>query len=326
MAGLGLVAATFALNSMGPSAYQKMATGMAGAFRSLAPTSLTAETTQELLINWAMLFLQVMAPFAVVLMAVGVLGGLVQTQFLFTLRTLKPDFGVLNPARGFSRIFSLRTVVELVKSLIKLVIVGSIAYQDFLAAIPTFPNLMESGLAAGTAFVASRAVSALQKIGFGLLALGVLDYGYQFWEFRKSLRMSKQEVKQEFKEQEGSPELKQKQRQRAREMALRRKAIKDVPLADVVVTNPTHYAIALKYDPLEASAPKVLAKGADMLAQRIKVIAKEHQVPMVENRPLARSLYASVEIGQVVPPELYQAVAEVLAFVYNLRRQQRREE
>lgn len=325
MAGLGLVAATMALKSMGPGMYEQLAVGMAQAFQGLNQTSLTMETAGEILQHWGLIFLKVAMPFAGVLLALGLMGGVLQTRFLFTLNRLKPDFSVLNPVSGLKRLFSTRTVVEMIKSLMKLALVGTIAYRDLVAMIPAFPNLMETGLRPAVAYIATKAVGALQSIGMGMVVIGLLDYGYQYWEYRKSLRMSKQEVKQEFREQEGSPELRQKQRAKAREMALRRKAIKDVPLADVVVTNPTHYAIAIKYDPVESTAPKVLAKGSDLLAQRMKEIAKEHQVPMVENRPLARTLFATVEVGQPIPPELYQAVAEVLAFVYSLRRQQRQD-
>lgn len=325
MAGLSLVIATMALNALGPGIYEQMGGAMSESFRAVSNTTLTTEATGEILQNWMLVYVKIIIPFVGILVAVGVVAGLLQTQFLFSTKTLIPNFGVLNPVQGLTRIFSLRTVVELVKGLAKLGLVGYIAYRDFIATIPVFPNLMEGGVRAGAGFMAGQAVSALQSIGVGLLVLGIADYGYQYWEFRKSLRMTKQEVKQESREQDGSPELRQRQRQRAREMAQRRKALKDVPLADVIVTNPTHYAVAIKYNPAESTAPKVLAKGADLLAQRMKTVAQEHEVPLVENRTLARTLYATVEIGQQVPPELYQAVAEVLAFVYNLRRQKRQD-
>lgn len=324
MAGLGLVTATMALKALGPGVYEQLGLAMTKTFGSLRPT-LTADSIGEVLQEWMLVYAKVVFPFVGILVIVGVVAGLLQTQFLVTTKTLIPNLEVLNPMQGLTRMFSLRTVVELLKSLAKLGLIGYIAYRDFIATVPSFPNLIEQGVRAGTEFIATRSIAALQSIGFGLLVLGLLDYGYQYWEFRKSLRMSKQEVKQEFREQEGSPELKQRQRQRAREMALRRKALKDVPLADVVVTNPTHYAVAIKYDPTQGSAPKVLAKGTDLLAQQMKKIAAENDVPTVENRSLARSLYATVEVGQQVPPELYQAVAEVLAFVFNLRRQKRQE-
>lgn len=324
MAGLGLVAATMALNSLGPGVYEKLGTAMTRTFGGLSPT-LTPESLAQVLQDWMLLFAQIIVPFVGILVAVAVAGGLLQTQLLFSTKGLVPNLEAINPVQGLARIFSLRTVVELLKALAKLALIGYIAYRDFSDVLPVFPNMMDQGIGVGTNFIAARAVSALQSIGIGILVIGFLDYGYQYWEFRKSLRMTKQEVKQEFREQDGAPELKQRQRQVAREMAMRRKALKDVPLADVVVTNPTHFAVAIKYDAAQGSAPKVLAKGTDLLAQQMKKIAAENDVPMVENRSLARSLYASVEVGQQVPPELYQAVAEVLAFVFNLRRQKRQE-
>jgi len=325
MAGISLLAATVALKSLGPSVYQQVDRAWTKAFSSLSGSPLTPQSTGDIIQDYMLVFAQIIIPFVGILAVIGVAAGLLQTQFLFSTKGLIPDLAVLNPAQGLSRIFSLRTLVELLKSLLKLGLIGYVAYRDFMATIPAVPNLLGQSISSGTAFIAEKSVSALQTIGAGLFALGALDYGYQYWEYRKSLRMTKQEIKQEFREQEGSPELRQRQRQRAREMAMRRKALKDVPLADVVVTNPTHYAVAIKYDPKEGSAPKVLAKGADLLAQRMKIIAKENDVPTVENRTLARTLYNTVEVGQLVPPELYQAVAEVLAFVYNLRRQKRQD-
>jgi len=313
-----------ALKSFGPSIYESLARAMTETFSGLHPMELTPEKTADMAVAWALVLIKTALPVTAVLLAVGVAVGLVQSGMAFSFKPIIPDFNKVNPAQGFSRIFSLRTVVELVKSLMKLGVISYVAYADAGALIPAMPNLMQSNPAAGVAEIASRAVNGLQRIGAALVALGILDYGYQYWEFRKSLRMTKQEVKQEHKQQEGSPEVKQKRRQRARELARRRKALKDVPMADVVVTNPTHFAVAIKYEAGADSAPKVIAKGADLLAQRIKVIAKQSSVPMVENRPLARTLYATVDVGKTVPPELYQAVAEVLAFVYNLRRDKRR--
>lgn len=324
VAGIGLVAATMGLQALGPSIYEQLAQGMVKAFTNLTRQELTPDEVGHILEDWALIFLKAAGPITLVILAVGVAVGFLQSGFLVATKTLVPDFGRINPASGLSRMFSLRTVVELVKGLLKLSLVGFIAYRDFMDILPQIPTLLGQSVALGIGLVADKAVSGLQTIGYGLLALGIFDYGYQYWEFRKSLRMTKEEVKKEHKEQEGSPEVKQRRTQRARELSRRRKALKDVPLADVVVTNPTHFAVAIKYSEEEA-APKVIAKGTDLLAQRIKVIAKQNEIPMVENRPLARNLYAMVEVGKTIPPELYQAVAEVLAFVYSLRRQQRRD-
>lgn len=313
-----------ALKGFGPTIFETLAGAMTEAFTGLKPMELTPETTADIAVDWVLVLMKAGLPVIGIILVVGVAVGLAQGGTAISFKPVIPDFGKVNPAAGLGRIFSLRTVVDLVKSLLKLGIISYIVYRDVAAIIPAMPNMLSINTAAGVTEIAARAVNGLQRIGGALIALGVLDYGYQYWEFRKSLRMTKQEVKQEHKQQEGSPEIKQKRRAKARELARRRKALKDVPLADVVVTNPTHFAIAIKYEAGADSAPRVIAKGADLLAQRIKVIAKQSNVPTVENRPLARTLYATVDVGKTVPPELYQAVAEVLAFVYNLRREKRR--
>ncbi|MBP2017008.1 flagellar biosynthetic protein FlhB [Symbiobacterium terraclitae] len=323
VAGVGLVAATLALRGLGAAAVEQVTGGMAGAFAGLRATELTAETTAVILQEWALLFLRTLLPFALVLLAIGVAVGTLQTRFIFTLRALVPKFSTLNPITGLSRIFSLRTLTELIKGLLKLVVIGYIAYRSVAGLTPQFPNLIAQPVRIGLVALADMVLDVMLAVGLAFLVIGVLDYGYQYWEFQRSLRMTKQEVKQEHREQEGAPELKSKQRQRMREMAMRRRALKEVPKADVVVTNPTHFAVALKYDAAEVAAPKVVAKGADLLALEIRKIAQAHDVPLVENRALARGLYYDVEVGRLIPPEYYQAVAEVLAFVYNLRRQNR---
>lgn len=312
------------LQTAGPDLYEQIARAMTEAFAGLQAEELTPERLGTVMQGWGMVLARALLPVAGAILAVGAAFGLLQGRMTFSTKPILPDFDRLNPGRGLGRIFSLQTVVETVKALLKLTLIGYVGYGEIAAMIPLVPNLLGQNVAMGVTGTVSRAISALQRIGFGLVALGVLDYGYQYWQFRKSLRMTKQEVKQEHKQQEGNPELKQRQRQRARELARRRKALKEVPRADVVITNPTHYAVAIRYAVGQDSAPTVVAKGADLLALRIKAIAKKHEVPTVENRPLARSLFATVEIGKSIPPELYQAVAEVLAFVYSLRRQKRR--
>lgn len=325
VAGLGLVGAAMVMRSMGPGFYEAVSTAMTTAFTGLSRTDMTPQSAGTLLQELGLLLLRAVLPLAGVLVLIGLVAGLLQSNFHLSLNHLAPDFKKINPASGLKRIFSLRTLVEVLKGLMKLAAIGLVAYRTFMSALPEIPSLMGQNVAMGVAHIGGVVVSSLQTIGFALLALGMVDYGYQFWEFRKSVRMTKQQVKEEMKQQEGAPEIKQRQRQQQRELARRRRALKDVSTADVVVTNPTHYAVAVKYDSA-AGAPRVVAKGADLLAQRIKVLAKKHAVPMVENRLLARTLYASVAIGKAIPPELYTAVAEVLALVYSLRRQQRLEQ
>lgn len=325
MNGIGLVVAAMTLRALGPSFYEQVAGALTEAFSNLQP-DVTPGSTSDLFQSWSLFYLKTLLPLAGIILSIGVAVGLIQTGFLFSLKPLTPDFNRINPVSGMQRLFSLRTLVEVFKGFLKIGIIGYIAYSQVMPLIQAAPNLLGQSVALGITTMASKVVSTLMAIGFGLLALGILDYGYQYWEFRKSIRMTKQEVKQENKENEGNPEQKQRQRQRQRELAMRRRAIKNVPTADVVITNPTHYAIALQYRPEEGGAPLVVAKGADLLALRIKAVAKQYEVPMVENRPLARTLYDTVEIGKAIPPELYQAVAEVLAFVYSVRRQNRRQQ
>ncbi|BAD41971.1 flagellar biosynthesis protein FlhB [Symbiobacterium thermophilum] len=323
VAGLGLVAATLALRGLGGYSVQQVTGGMVGAFETLRPLELTPETTAAVMQDWALIGLRAVLPIALVVVAIGVVAGTLQTRFIFTLRALVPRFATLNPITGLTRIFSLRTVTELVKGLIKLAAIGYIAYRSVRGLVPQFPNLIAQTVPAGLSAIADMVLDVMLAVGLAYLVVGVLDYGYQYWEFRRSMRMTKQEVKQEHREQEGAPELKSRQRQRMRELAMRRRALKEVPGADVVVTNPTHFAVALKYEAAKDEAPRVVAKGADLLALEIQKIARAHDVPLVENRTLARGLYYDVEVGRLIPPEYYQAVAEVLAFVYNLRRQSR---
>lgn len=323
-AGIGLLAGATVLSSLGSSVYEQVARGMVETFSNLAGVELTVQQVSDLAKTWALVFARAVLPLVGVILAVGLLFGLLQGQFAVSLKPLAPDFNRINPIQGLKRMFSLRNLVEILKALIKLVVIGYIGYREIARVVNQIPNFLGQGVAAGFVQIFGLITTALRNLGFALLAIGVLDYGYQYWEYRRSLRMTKQEVKEELKQEEGKPEVKSRQRQRARELAMRRRAIREVPKADVVVTNPTHYAVALRYQADKDAAPRVIAKGVDLMAQQIKAVAREHNVPMVENRTLARQLYDKVPLGKTIPPELFQAVAEVLAFVYNLRRQQRR--
>ncbi len=235
----------------------------------------------------------------------------------FSTKPLTPDLGKINPGKGLKKIFSLDSVSEFVKSLLKigvLTYVAVAAVQGRWREIASFTDLGVAGLALQTARISLHVISRTLWV-FAVLAVG--DYLYQKWRFEKGLRMSKQEIKEETKSTEGDPLVKSRIRSVQREMA-RRRMMEDVPTADVVVTNPTHIAVALKYEREKAAAPVVVAKGRDLVAGRIREIAMEHGVPIVEDRPLAWSLFKAVEIGQEIPVELYRAVAGVLAYVYRL--------
>lgn len=261
--------------------------------------------------------LKICAPFLVIAIVVGFLGTYVQIGFLFTFEPIKPKFSHINPLSGLKRIFSSRSLFELAKSIAKIVLVSWVAWSSIQAEFINMMKMMDMEIGPLTLYLIDSALNIAIKICFTLLLIAAVDYFFQVRKHEKDLRMSKQEVKEEYKQMEGNPEIKSKIKQKQREISMRR-MLQEVPKADVVITNPTHYAIAIKYDPNKMSAPYVLAKGADFMAQRIKETAKEHNIRTVENRPLAQSLYNTVEIGQAVPPELYRAVAEVLAFVYSL--------
>ena len=282
----------------------------------------TIKGITRLLINMIVRFVKIVAPIFAVALITGIASGYAQVGFLFTTKTLSFKFSRINPLSGLKRMFSLKAVVELVKSILKIVIIGYVAYSYLMDEASNILNAMDMDVISIAAYIGITSMNIAIRLCIVMLVLGVLDYGYQWWEYEKSLKMSKQEVKEEYKQSEGNPEVKGKIKQKQRQMALRR-MLQDIPKADVVITNPTHYAVAVKYDAKVSDAPIVVAKGMDYIALRIKEIAKENKVEIVENKPLARTLYSSVEIGEKIPPELFQAVAEVLAFVYGLKNKER---
>jgi flagellar biosynthetic protein FlhB len=262
--------------------------------------------------------IKIIGPIFAIVLVVSIISSFAQVGALFTLEPLKPKFSKLNPVNGIKRILSFRGLTELVKSLLKITIIGVVAWQSIRAEENHIIKLMDQDLASAAVYISSTAIDIAIKICAMMVIIAILDYGYQWWQYEKDLRMTKQEVKEEYREMEGSPEIRQRIRQKQREMSMRR-MLTEVPKADVVITNPTHFAVAIQYDAEKAPAPVVIAKGIDYMALRIRDIAKENGVETVENKPLAQALYKSVDIGQQVPPELYQAVAEILAFVYRLK-------
>lgn len=286
--------------------------------------NLTDLSVHNLFTTSLLFILTCFIPIGIFVLLGGVAAHLLQTGWLFTTETLKFKFDKLNPIAGFKRIFSPKSLIQLFKAVFKLSIVAWViigTYRD--QALP----LAELSLLTPSLQTAAKIwriiFNMIIRICLILLVLAILDYMYQRFEYRRSLRMTKQEVKEEHKQAEGDPLVKSKIRQRQRQMAMRR-MMQQVPKADVVITNPTHLAIALLYDENKMTAPQVLAKGEGFIANKIKELAKEHRIPVVENKPLARMIYKTVEIGDFIPSNLYQAVAEVLAFVYNLRKKRSR--
>ncbi len=269
-------------------------------------------------IDCILVLLKTAAPILLVAMLTGLITSYAQVGVLFTLETLKPKFDRINPLSGFKRMFSMRSIVELLKAVFKVSIIGYVAYAYLDSKAITFLSLMDMDIMSIAVFIGMTSINIAIRICVALIILGVFDFAYQWWDYEKNLKMTKQEVKEEYKQTEGNPEIKAKIRQTQRQMSMRR-MMQEIPKADVVITNPTHFACVLKYDSEISPAPTLIAKGQDYLALRIKEIAKEYKIEIVENKPLARSIYENVEIGKAIPPELYQAVAEVLAFVFNLK-------
>ena len=259
------------------------------------------------------------APIALTSMLTGIIGNVVQIGFLFSGEGLKLKLEKLNPIEGFKRFFSKRTFVEFGKTILKLVVIGYGGYtyvESRLMQILTTSDLNSAGV---YPFAKSLIDSFLIKMCGLVFLIGAADYIFQKRQYKKDMRMTKQEVKEEFKQAEGNPEIKSKLRQKQRQLASKR-MLRQVPTATVVITNPTHLAVAIRYDKTISSTPIVVAKGADITAQRIKDIAKENNVPIVENKTVARMLFAKVEIDEAIPIELYQAVAEIIAYVYTLNK------
>jgi flagellar biosynthetic protein FlhB len=258
-----------------------------------------------------------LVPFAAFIAAVFI-ANVLQNRFVFSVEPLVPKLEKISLSKGLERLFSMRALTEFGKSVLKIIVVGIVAY---LAVAPYFPHikqLPDVSVAGLLAFLSATSRRMLIGICIVMFFMAVADYLYQRYEYLKSMRMSKQEIRDEYKQQEGDPQIKQRLRQIRMERA-RRRMMSAVPTADVIVTNPTHYSIALKYDADTMRAPKVVAKGLDNIALRIREIAKENDIPLFENAPLAQALYATVDIDREIPAEHYKAVAEVISYVYRLK-------
>ena len=243
---------------------------------------------------------------------------LVQVGRLFTFDPIKPKFSKINPIEGFKRMFSMQAVMKLIKSLAKIILVGFVGYSYIKDNIGLIMKSYSLNSIQFSYMVFYFTINVAIKMAFVIVLLGIFDYFYQRYSYNKNIKMSKQEIKDEYKQSEGDPQIKSKIKERQRQAAMRR-MMQDLPQADVIITNPTHFAVALKYDEDKYDAPYVIAKGKDYVAMKIKEKAKECDIPIVENKPLARALYSDIEIGRVITPMLYEAVAEVLAYIYSLK-------
>ena len=274
-------------------------------------TALAGGLMLQVVLEMAKLILPVLA----VAMLAGVLINLLQVGMLFTTKPLAPKLERISPIKGFQRIFSSRTLAELAKSLLKVILLGYVLYKEYIKLLVKFPSLMQTNLYTSFIEIMRMAFQLALRLTFVLAIIAAFDFLYQWWKHEKDLRMTKQEVKDEYKLTEGDPQIKGRIRQKQRQMSAMR-MMDQVPSADVVITNPTHYAIALRYAEGESTAPVVVAMGQDYMAQRIRERAREAGVEIVEDKLLARALYQICEVNREIPPEFYQAVADILVYVY----------
>ena len=316
---LVLLAALWMLQSWGPDLMDRLLALQARWLGDLAHPRMDSQTAIRLFADGAAAFALASAPLVLGLMGVGLAVNLFQVGALFTWVPLSPEWGRVDPIAGFGRLFSSAAVMRLVMGVLKLAAIGWVAWHTLDEHLPILGGMLGRPVAATFALTGGVMVILGVRIALVLLLLGILDYAYQRWDFERGLRMSKQEIKEELKRMEGDPQMKARRLQMARQLA-RQRMMKQVPKADVVITNPTEIAVAIRYDVTTMEAPVVVAKGARLLAQRIREIAVENGVLIVERKPLARALYANVEVGQYVPKEHFDAIVEVLQFVYQLDR------
>jgi len=313
-----LFTGTLALAFAGTSFLGNITSMMTVVFQNVADFEVTAADLRSHSYQGLLFLLSTLAPIVLSILVMGTTSNLLQVGFLITGEPLKPDLKKISPMNGLKRLFSVRSLEELAKSVIKLTIVGLVIFVTIKGAAKNFVPLMDGSVVNIFSFLGTTMLKVALRASIAIIIMAALDYGFQRWEYEKKLRMSKQEVKEELKEYEGDPLMKSRIRGLQRQAA-RQRMMSEVPKADVVITNPIHYAVALKYDSDEMDAPLVVAKGARKLAEKIKEIANEHDVPIVENPILARSLYKMCELGMAVPTDLYVSIAEILAYVYGLK-------
>lgn len=287
-------------------------------FEQVGTTEITPDTIMPIFVNIITVFAMTVGPICLIAMFLGIIPTVAQTRGLFTMKATRPKFSRLNPLSGIKKLFSAQAVVGILKGLIEVIIITYVVGSEIYDRMPKIIALMNAGVMQGITYAAATIFDLVMSICIMLVFVAAADYLFQWWQFEKKLKMSKQEVKEEYKQTEGDPQIKSKIKQRQQQMAASR-MMQEVPKADVVIRNPTHYAVALYYDQDANRAPKVVAKGKDYLARRIVEIAEENDVYTIEDPPLARALYSSVDIGREIPVELYNAVAEVLTIVYKAK-------
>ena len=295
-----LLMGMLALRFFGKTIFSRIEEAMRWIFSRLHVLEINVNNVPAFLWSGVTFMGALLAPVVLIILVAGILANIVQSGFVFAGDPVKPKLSKVSPAKGFKRIFSMRSLVELIKSVLKLCIVGVIGYFTLKAELNVYPYLFDKDVAQVVGFIGGMSYKLAIRTCLVLIVLAVLDYAYQRFEYEKQLRMTKQEVKEEFKQSEGDPLIKSRIRSIQMKQA-RQRMLADVPEADVVVTNPIHLAVALKYESAKMAAPTVVAKGARLVAEKIKEIASEHGVPIVENKPVARMLFKTTEIGQAIP-------------------------
>jgi flagellar biosynthesis protein FlhB len=318
--GSGLVILYLMKNFMGDK-FHDFAVELLG---SMEKFDVNKTILQTYFLKWALFFFSLIMPILLVILVVSLATNIAQVGFKFSTQVLKPEFGRFNPLKGLKNIFiSVRSTVEIFKSITKLFIIGLFTYYLLAKLIEDTTVLVQLSIEETIKFMIDAAFSLVWKIILFFVALAGTDYAFQKFKFKKDMMMTKEEVKEEFKQQEGDPHIKSRIRKQMLSMA-RKRMMRDVPKADVIITNPTHFAVAIKYQMNHDSAPRVVAKGMDELAQRIKKIAIENNVPLHEDVELARALYKSTEIGDQIPTKLFKAVAQILAYIYQVKKMRKK--
>ncbi|MEO5341118.1 MAG: flagellar biosynthesis protein FlhB [Magnetococcus sp. MYC-9] len=318
------LAATGLFYFQGGPLWSAMQNHMRFFFSGAIQDDMTAGGLVQLLEGTITTVLSELAPFFLVFLLMSVASSVIQHGFLFSWEPIMPSFSKINPINGMARLFSSRSLVELLKSTLKIAIISVAVYWSLRDSVDRTIMLSATSLEGVVHAMAEDTLTVMKVVTMAFVAIALLDFGYQKFHYNRGLRMTKQEIKDEQKQMEGDPLIKGRIRQIQRELA-RRRMMEEVPKADVVITNPTHFAAALLYKQGEMRAPIVTAKGRGEVAARIREVAKAKGVPIVENPPLARVLYKEVELGHPIPQEMFKAVAEVLAYVYSLRRQTTRQ-
>lgn len=318
LSALGFISGIMILSSLIPSFYKQLTLVFVRYLGNLPKYQIDAQNIRKILIDITYQFTFILLPLFGLIFIVTLLVGFVQTGFLFSLEAISPKLSRISPLMGIRRIFSKVALVNLLKSILKIVILGYLGYSFVMGLKNDMFSLWKMSILSIPNFMIGNILKFAQQSSIVLLTIGVLDYIFQRREFEMSIRMTREELREELKQTEGDPLVRSRIKQRQREIATRR-MMQEVKRASVVITNPTEYAVALKYDIDKMRAPVVVAKGVRLMAKRIKEEARRWNVPIVVNPPLAQILYKLVDIGEEIPPKLYQAVAEVLAFVYRKR-------